>query len=140
MWPESDFPLSHSCEVTQLESDRAGIQTEIFLETESSPEPDFSLPPTLPLSTPSPPSTAPAARPGLQGTPSLGQGVNKGKSDIAQTKEKLWLGHWGEVQGQSLLNCELVGGKERLVSPCLFLSQGRKSPPGVRDTLLPGRG
>ena len=29
MWPESDFPLSHLCEVTQLESDRAGIQTEI---------------------------------------------------------------------------------------------------------------
>lgn len=126
MWPESDFPLSHLCEVTQLESNRPGIQTEIFLETESSPEPDFSLPPTLPLSTSSPPSTAPAARPGLQGTPSLGQGVNRGKSDIAQTKEEeLWLGHWGEVQGQSLLNCELVGGREGSL-PCLSLPQRRK--------------
>lgn len=27
MWPESDFPLSHLCEVTQLGSNRPVIQT-----------------------------------------------------------------------------------------------------------------
>ena len=49
-----------------------------------------------------------------------------GHNYIAQTKEEeLWLGHWGEVQGQSLLNCELVGGREGSL-PCLSLPQRRK--------------
>lgn len=30
MWPETDFPLSRLCEVTQLESNRPGIQTGSF--------------------------------------------------------------------------------------------------------------
>lgn len=66
---------------------------------------------------PNPKATTHTARPGLQGTPSPGQGVNKGESDIAQTKEqklgwgtrekfrvKAWLNvnWWGQRREESL--------------------------------------
>ena len=60
---------------------------------------------------------------------------------ILLTQKKRDFG-WGAGEKFRVRTCLTVNWWEakRRVSPCLSLPQGRKSPPGVRDTLLAGWG